>query len=87
MTDRTIIKMAEESTALLRQIPVGFDATNIVPSFNAILAEAKANHPDDVFIKALSAIESSDNAFDLAILFTQLRIALEALNTEETEKT
>ena len=84
MKDQTIVRLAEETTSLLRKVLPGDNAKNVIPSYNALLAAAKANHPNDPFLSTLTPIERSDSAVDLAILFSQLRIAVEALNEEES---
>lgn len=78
MTDRTILRLVKETTELLGKIIPGYDVESVVPSYNAVLAAAQENHPKDKFINALAPIESVDSAVELSILFTQLRIALEA---------
>ena len=85
MTDQTIAKIAEATSSLLRKVLPGENATNVLPSYNAILAAAQENHPDDTFLAALKPIEKSENAIDLGILFSQLRIALEAINEGSDE--
>ena len=82
MTDQTISKIAEETTGLLRKFLPGETASNIIASYNALLAAARQNHPEDAFLSALTPIETTESALDLAILFSQLRIALEAIGSE-----
>ena len=82
MTDQTIIRLAEETTSLLRKVLPGENESNVIPSYNALLAAAQKNHPDEPFLATLTPIDRSDSAVDLAILFTQLRIAVEALSSE-----
>lgn len=85
MTDETILKLCKETTALLQQFLPGFDASAIVPSYNAILDAAKENHPNDRFINALTPIESVDTSVELSILYMQLRIAIEAGSEDISE--
>jgi hypothetical protein len=85
MTDKTILKIAEETTSLLKRVLPGENASSVLPSYNAILAAAKENHPDDTFLDALKSLERSDSAVDMAIAFSQLRIAVEAIIEESIE--
>ena len=63
----------------------GQNVINVFHSYNAILSAAQVNHPHDAFLSALKPLEKSGNTIELAIMFSQLRIALEASNVEESE--
>lgn len=85
MNDSTIIRMATETVQHLRNaISVG-PALYMVPSYNALLTAAKANHPEDVFLKALTTLpvkgEDGDHISiaEISALFAQIAVALESL--------
>lgn len=85
MNDATIIRMATETIQHLRHaIPVS-SCPYMVPSYNALVSAAKANHPDDTFLKALNPLPTTgDDRDNISIaeinaLFAQLVIALESV--------
>ena len=93
MTDAVLIRMAEEtSKALSGTVPVN-PCPHMVPSYNAMLQMAKANHPEDPFLSHLAVLTptSGDNWFggngitvgEMMALLAQLRIALESLQSEK----
>ena len=86
MTDAMIIRMLAESSEALEQAHPYSQCRNLAPSYNALLEMAKANHPADPFLRALARIdpdqEDGITVAELRVLFAQLRIALEALQTE-----
>ena len=86
MTDQLIIRIAEETTSLLKKVLPGDSASNVIPSYNALLAAAQKNHPDEPFLATLQPIERSESAVDLAILFSQLRIVIEAIGADSTRE-
>lgn len=60
MNDATIIRLATETTRHLRHAIMVSPAPYMVPSYNALLAAAHANHPDDVFLKALRPLPAAN---------------------------
>jgi hypothetical protein len=85
MNDATILRMATETIQHLRQaIPVSA-CPHMVPSYNALVRAAQANHPEDVFLKILTPISTTGDDRDsisiaeITALFAQLAIALESL--------
>ena len=85
MEDKTILKIAESTAHMLSKADFPISVSHIIPSYNAILKSAKENHPDDEFLNTLNPIEEDigDGFFQLKILFSQLRIVVEALQEEE----
>lgn len=85
MKDSVILKMAEETCSILDQMMFHEPCDQLGASYNALIAAAQANHPDDAFLKALKPIqepaEGSKN--QMQILFTQLRIVLDALQATD----
>jgi hypothetical protein len=89
MTDTTILRIIQESCELFSGIP-GQLCTHLAPSYNALLAAALGNHPDDPFLGALRPIDlerggSRVECEELRIMLVQLRIALEALAAEQDD--
>src|SRR5437867_829506 len=91
MTDEIIIRMVQETGKLLAGSPWHEGARHVLPSYNALLQAAKENHPDDPIIRVLPTVELVDDgdikAQQLNILFTQLRISLEALRSASSSGT
>ena len=82
MKDETIIRMIVESTEVLAKMRFPQECRYVQHSYNALLKLARANHPGDPFLSALSLLESDGsegNPQEMYILFAQLRIALESL--------
>jgi hypothetical protein len=89
MNDETIIRMATETVKHLRNAISVNSCPYMVPSYNAMVLAAKANHPDDYFLRGLSPLPVSGangedgpgnciSVAELSALFAQLAIALEA---------
>ena len=78
MEDRTIIQMSGLAWELLRKPVLPDSANNVIPSYNALLKAAKENHPDNEYISSLSPIEPPVNTTELAVIFSQLKIVIEA---------
>jgi hypothetical protein len=85
MNDTTIIRMATETIQHLRHaIPVS-PCPYMVPSYNALVSAAQANHPDDTFLKVLAPLPTTGDDRDcisiaeITALFAQLAVALESL--------
>jgi hypothetical protein len=83
MKDQSIIRMIEETTRALADAPGHVNCTYVIPSYNALLDAAKANHADDPFLRALAPIQTDDdhtfNVTQASVLFGQLRIALQSM--------
>jgi len=86
MRDETIIRMLEDACTALEGVTFPTKTPNLVPSYNALLVAARANHPDDPFLGALSNIENKDaGPEEMRVLFGQLRIVLESYEEEREE--
>lgn len=90
MKDATIVRMLEETCSMLKHVDAYVSCTHLVPSYNALLTAAKANHPNDPFLSALSLLPTNSNekgcgSSEIRVLFAQMRIALESFQ-EETER-
>lgn len=91
MKDEVIIRMLQEASQALKGVSFPVTTPHLAPSYNALLAAAKANHPDDPFLSALSPIEKSEGGRredgvgpeEMRVLFGQLRIVLESLLEEQ----
>jgi hypothetical protein len=88
MTDQTIIRILEETQKPLSRMEHFEHCLFLVPSYNALLTSARANHPEEEFLRVLPLLdpEAKDkdgdpiiNPRQLAILFAQLRIVLEGM--------
>jgi hypothetical protein len=87
MTDTTIIRIAEETSRALEDAHPFSQCLLLVPSYNALLQAAKANHPDDPFLRVLTTLSAngevnSISVAELRALLGQLRIALESMQEE-----
>jgi Pentapeptide repeats (8 copies) len=88
MNDETIIRLVEETCRVLAKMEFPQSCSHLQPSYNTLVEAAKANHPEDLFLRTLPTIpyvpyEGKGVApQEMHILFTQLRIALEALQDE-----
>ena len=84
MKDAQIIHMIKETCTLLASMEWHQDGTILTASYNGILEAAQVNHPDEPFLEALSpfSMEEKTGPRELQILFTQIRITLEALQSE-----
>jgi hypothetical protein len=79
MRDEIIIRMLEDACTALEGVSFPTKTPNLVPSYNALLAAARANHPDHPFLSALSRIDNTDaGPEEMRVLFGQLRIVLES---------
>jgi hypothetical protein len=89
MKDETIILMLAEASKGLEGVSFPVTTPHLIPSYNALLSAAQANHPNHPFLSALTGIEmpvkgegrreESVGPDEMRILFGQLRIVLEAL--------
>jgi hypothetical protein len=99
MKDAVIIRMLQEACTALEGVSFPVTTPHLVPSYNALLAAAKANHPTDPFLSALTNLEvlppvrNENGKFrredavgpeEMRVLFGQLRVVLESLQEEET---
>ena len=94
MKDQALIRIAEETTKALADAHPYSSAKRTIPSYNALLSAAKANHPGDPFLTALPLFElnregrgEEDNTStaEMIALFAQIRIVLESLLEEAGE--
>jgi len=81
MEDKLILKLAEETVSILADMEFHEPCDKVGASYNALLAAAKKNHPDDTFLAAMLPVEGGmeGGKHQLQILFTQLRIVMDAL--------
>jgi hypothetical protein len=93
MKDETLIRLAEETAKWLSQTITVNPAPQMVPSYNAFLTAAKANHPTNPFLNALHPLSSDSDAHpgddlvtvgEMIALFGQVRIVLESLRETPT---
>ena len=84
MKDAQIIHMIKETCTLLASMEWHQDRTILTTSYNGVLKAAQVNHPDEPFLGALTpiSVEEKTGPRELQILFTQIRITLEALQSE-----
>jgi hypothetical protein len=88
MTDEMILRLVNETSQLLGEVPWHQECHHLMPSYLALLQAARSNHPDEVYLNV--AFPAADptvktdgiNPVELRILFTQLRIVLESLQPE-----
>lgn len=80
MKDEFILKMAEAATAVLGRTMGPSSVDNLIPSYNLLISSAQQNHLEDPFLSKLSPIVESTSPPELAVLFAQLRLAVEAAN-------
>jgi len=80
MNDAILIRIIEEMSKPLADLDGHCSADEMVPSYNALLGAAQANHPDVPFLTAMTPIpQKSVNSGPLLALLAQLRIVLEYL--------
>jgi len=83
MKDETLIRIAEETAKWLSQTITVNPAAQMVPSYNAFLQAAKANHPTNPFLSALQVLPANGDELvtvgEMIALFGQVRIVLESL--------
>lgn len=98
MTDTLILRLVDETCKVLARMEFFNPCTYLIPSYNALVQAAQANHPDDPYLNTAFPLlqpggtvarsekhhEDADavNPPQLRILFTQLRIILESLQDE-----
>jgi hypothetical protein len=93
MQNTALVRIAEETGKMLAEMDGEMPCGTMAPSYNALLQAAKANHPNDPFLSALTTfkltggrdpvVEDGDpTAAEMRALFAQLRIALESLQSE-----
>ncbi len=78
MRDEVILRMLRDARESLADARFPVDVSHVVPAYNALLAAVKANHPQEAYLQALSAIEGGAGPEELRVLFGQLSILLEA---------
>ena len=86
MKDEVLVRIAAETASLLDEMGFQEDVQSLVASYNAVLREAKQNHADNRFLQSIETLERSEGKQQLQILFTQLRIALEALKEDQSSE-
>lgn len=84
MKDEAIWRIAKQTAKVLSNMQFFMNCKHLLPSYQALLLAAKANHPDDPFLNALPVLDLQDvddqtvAPPQLNILFTQLYLALES---------
>lgn len=89
MNDTTILQMLEETSTAVAKMKYWMPAGNLVPSYNAMLQAAKANHRQDRFLQSLQPLPAGNDPYainppQLKVLFGQLRLVLETINAAGT---
>ena len=86
MRDDVIVRMVQETCKVLSEMHPYEECRSLVPSYNALLDAARANHPEESFLKVLPSLPDREDSHvssgNFQILFAQLRIMLEGLATE-----
>jgi hypothetical protein len=87
MTDAMIVRLATETVRHLQNAISVHPALSMVPSYNAVLAAARANHPEDPFLAVLAPLPTSgDDVLSIAevnALFAQIAIVVQSLAEEK----
>lgn len=87
MKDTILLRLLEETANGLEGVSFPVTTPYLIPSYNAILAAAQANHPTDAFLSALTPLEppsqndrhnSGGGPEEMRVLVAQLRIVLES---------
>lgn len=93
MRDEIIVRMLEHACQALEGVSFPATTPHLGPSYNALLAAAKANHPGNPFFEALVPIGGGENGRrsesgpeEMRVLFGQLRIALESFLEEPDDR-
>jgi hypothetical protein len=85
MNDTILLKLIHETIGHLKHAISVSPALQLIPSYNAVLAAAKTNHPDHPFLKVLEPLEPNGELISIAemsALFAQIGIVLEVSNGE-----
>ena len=84
MRDETLVRMLEDACRKLEHVHFPAETPHLAPIYNGLLAAARANHPDHVFLNVLAPLapDARTGPEELNVLFGQLRILLEALTEE-----
>ncbi len=84
MNDALLLRLIGAMTKPLTHVDGHCSVDEIIPSYNALLTEAKANHPDVTFLANISPLkQNSINAGPMLALLAQLQIVLEYLQEEQ----
>ena len=84
MNDTILLKLIHETVKHLKEAISVNPAYQMIPSYNAILAAAKENHPDDTFLRVLAPLTTDGELITIAeitALFAQIGIVVEARTT------
>lgn len=100
MNDVLIIRLVDETSKVLSRMEFFQSCDHLIPSYNALVRAAQANHPDDPYLHtAFPTLQPGEKAERnqkphgegrevspplLRVLFTQLRIVLEAMQEPAT---
>jgi hypothetical protein len=98
MTDALIIRLVDETSKVLARMEFFQSCDHLIPSYNALVQAAQANHPNDPYLQTAFPVlqpgedkgrhEKHEHGKEvspplLRVLFTQLRIILEAMQEPE----
>ncbi|MGC4045632.1 MAG: hypothetical protein QM758_17715 [Armatimonas sp.] len=86
MKDTILLQLIQATIGHLKHAVSVSPALQLIPSYNAVLSAAKANHPEDTFLKVLLPLEPSGEMISIAemtALFAQIGIVLEANKAED----
>ena len=81
MNDKILLKLISETVRHLKDAISVNPAYQMIPSYNAILAAAKENYPDDTFLRVLAPLTTDGELVTIAeitALFAQIGIVVEA---------
>ena len=85
MKDQTLLKLITETIAVMEEMPPDSSVELLIGPYDAIVHDARENHPAVAFLQACRPYKEvgTMEKFELQLLFTQLRIVLEALQEEK----
>ena len=64
MRDEVILRLLEDACKGLKDVSFPVQTPHLAPVYNALLAAARANHPNEPFFQALTPIERRDDAYE-----------------------
>lgn len=89
MKDEIILRLLEDACKKLERVSFPVETPHLLPVYNALLAAVQANHPGNVYLRALRPMEEGEKANatpeEIKVLLGQLRIVLESLTEEQTQ--
>ena len=64
MRDEVILRLLEDACKSLKDVSFPVQTPHLAPVYNALLAAARANHPNEPFFQALTPIERRDDEYE-----------------------